>query len=161
MTVVDQNEADRDCDKLRKLKTAFPDAKAFVSIEPMLGPINLSAYANWLDWVIVGGESGTKARPMHPAWVRSIRDQCEAANIPFFFKQWGEWLGGEMNDFGEFQRFDAASDSAFILKNYDHDRVHFFEPDMFPGGPVGVRVGKKAAGDKLDGLQHHNWPVVR
>jgi len=62
-----------------------------------------------LDWVIVGGESGPGARPMHPGWVRSIRDQCQAADVPFFFKQWGEWypihgtgwLSGDEEDEGE------------------------------------------------------------
>ena len=92
----------------------------FVSIEPMLGPIDLTKiphfkdhldnqyyrdvlnqksisgdditnYPGQLDWVICGGESGHKARPMHPDWVRSIRDQCMSANVPFFFKQWGGW----------------------------------------------------------------------
>jgi protein gp37 len=60
----------------------------FLSIEPMLGPledIDLSE----IDWVIVGGESGPGARPMHPLWVESIRDQCLRAGVPFFFKQWG------------------------------------------------------------------------
>ncbi len=50
-----------------------------------------------LDWVIVGGESGDRARPMHPDWARSLRDQCADANVPFFFKQWGEWAPGECN----------------------------------------------------------------
>jgi protein gp37 len=60
----------------------------FLSIEPLLGPIprlNLTG----IDWVIVGGESGPHARPMDPAWVREIRDQCQSARVPFFFKQWG------------------------------------------------------------------------
>lgn len=62
----------------------------FLSIEPLLedlGPLDLAG----IDWVIVGGESGPKARPMRPDWVRSIRDQCAVAGVPFFFKQWGEW----------------------------------------------------------------------
>lgn len=60
----------------------------FVSFEPLLGPIcNLDLEG--IDWVIVGGESGPKARPMDPAWAREIRDHCLAANVPFFFKQWG------------------------------------------------------------------------
>jgi protein gp37 len=45
----------------------------------------------YIDWVIVGGESGPNARPMHPDWARSLRDQCQAAGVPFMFKQWGEW----------------------------------------------------------------------
>jgi len=60
----------------------------FLSIEPLLGPIpNLNL--DGIDWVIVGGESGPGARPMSPEWVTDIRDQCRAASVPFFFKQWG------------------------------------------------------------------------
>jgi protein gp37 len=86
-----------------------PAAMHFLSCEPLLEEINLSEVRIdcgarplscacstpcehvKLDWVIVGGESGPHARPMHPDWVRSLRDQCQAAGIPFFFKQWGEW----------------------------------------------------------------------
>ncbi len=60
----------------------------FLSLEPLLGPLpglNLEG----IDWVIVGGESGPGARPMDAAWVFEIRDQCQQANVPFFFKQWG------------------------------------------------------------------------
>lgn len=60
----------------------------FVSFEPLLGPVGKFDLRG-LDWVIVGGESGPKARPMDPAWVMEIRDQCRKANVPFFFKQWG------------------------------------------------------------------------
>ena len=83
----------------------------FVSIEPLLEPVTFegrtisipwaggkqmggrdySELLPLLDWIIVGGESGPKARPMHPDWVRSIRDQCKSAWVPFFFKQWGEF----------------------------------------------------------------------
>jgi protein gp37 len=79
---------------------ATPAAVRFLSIEPLLGPVDLEAYlldepeheelGPRLDWVIAGGESGPGARPMHPEWVRSIRDQCTDAGVPFFFKQWGE-----------------------------------------------------------------------
>lgn len=97
-----------------------PAAVRGISAEPLLGPIDLTRISaarpsqpemvfdvagrrygvpgRWqaplsagLDWVIAGGESGPKARPMHPAWVRALRDQCAAAGVPFFFKQWGEW----------------------------------------------------------------------
>ena len=75
----------------------IPAAKYFVSIEPMLGPVKLCedlAYPPFLgigliDWVICGGESGPGARPMHQNWPRSVRDQCQVAGVPFFFKQWG------------------------------------------------------------------------
>jgi len=76
----------------------IPAAKRFVSIEPMLGPVDISSalpietiggveMETWLDWVILGGESGPGARPLHPDWARSVRDQCQAAGVPFFFKQ--------------------------------------------------------------------------
>ena len=60
----------------------------FLSLEPLLGPLP-KLDLRGVDWVIVGGESGPGARPMHPAWVRDIRDQCRRAGVPFFFKQWG------------------------------------------------------------------------
>jgi protein gp37 len=60
----------------------------FLSLEPLLGPLNDLNLTD-IDWVIVGGESGPKARPMDPDWARSIRDQCVSAQVPFFFKQWG------------------------------------------------------------------------
>lgn len=81
-----------------------PAAVRFVSLEPLLGPISLFDFIGpWgpspkhlqappqLDLVIVGGESGDHARPMHPAWPRSLRDQCASAGVPFFFKQWGQF----------------------------------------------------------------------
>lgn len=61
----------------------------FLSCEPLLGPLDLRSVLDGIDWVIVGGESGPNARRMHPDWVRSIRDQCADAGVPFFFKQWG------------------------------------------------------------------------
>lgn len=100
ITVVNQEEADRDIPKLIAVKCKWRG----LSCEPLLGPIDLqwpdrnSPDWNWrgtaLNWVIVGGESGPNARPMHPDWARLIRDHCVAAGVPFFFKQWGEWAGG-------------------------------------------------------------------
>lgn len=68
--------------------------RRFVSAEPLLGPINLfrASADNGIDWLIVGGESSRHARPMNPEWVRALRDQCGKIAIPFFFKQWGEWM---------------------------------------------------------------------
>jgi protein gp37 len=68
---------------------AIPAAVKFLSCEPLLGPIDLSEHIGIVDWVIAGGESGPHARPVDPAWVRSLRDQCTEAGVPFFFKQWG------------------------------------------------------------------------
>jgi protein gp37 len=65
----------------------LPAEIRFLSCEPLLGPLNLNLRN--LHWVIVGGESGVGFRPMQPEWARSIRDQCLAAGVPFFFKQWG------------------------------------------------------------------------
>jgi protein gp37 len=65
-----------------------PAAVRFLSVEPLLGPIPHLPLEG-IDWVIVGGESGPRRRPLDPAWVRQIRDQCRAAGVPFFFKQWG------------------------------------------------------------------------
>ena len=72
----------------KKSRMVFVNSVKFLSIEPLLGPIprlNLEG----VDWVIVGGESGPGARPMKEEWVIDIRDQCQAAGAPFFFKQWG------------------------------------------------------------------------
>ncbi len=74
------------CERIPHLERC-PAAKKFLSLEPLLGETNFD-YAG-IDWVIVGGESGPKARPMRADWVRSIRDQCVKAQVPFFFKQWG------------------------------------------------------------------------
>lgn len=83
-----------------------PAAVRFLSCEPLLGPIKVDLTG--IHWVIVGGESGPKARPMHPEWARCIRDQCLAAGVPFFFKQWGtydangkrvgKWISGRLLD---------------------------------------------------------------
>lgn len=134
ITVVDQAEADRDIPKL----LAVPARVRFLSIEPMLGPIDLtcipvggghghhefdpittvnvlkraSSDAPHVHWVICGGESGASARPMHPAWARSLRDQCADAGVPFFFKQWGgpsATAGGSALDGAEVKEWPCAA----------------------------------------------------
>lgn len=87
-----------------------PAAVRWVSAEPLLGPVDLSRWLDcagpfWsnmdvdpLDWIVVGGESGPGARPMHPDWAREIRDQCVAAGVPFHFKQWGAWKLDSVTD---------------------------------------------------------------
>jgi protein gp37 len=76
-----------------------PAAVRFLSCEPLLGPVNLTpgthSYLDYIDWVIVGGESGRGARPMHPDWARSLRDECETYGVPFFMKQTGTVLARE------------------------------------------------------------------
>ena len=103
-------------DDLRKTGAAIK----FLSLKPLLGPLpklNLSG----IDWVIVGGESGPGSRPMHKQWVISIRDQCSAAKVPFFFKQWGgankKKAGRELDgrQYDEMPRRSlAANDSAAL-----------------------------------------------
>jgi protein gp37 len=167
-TVVNQDEAGRDVPKL--LQT--PAAVRFLSIEPMLGPIDLTvdglvclpcrnadnmrmdpttgAYEccrrcdytgigdEWgVDWVICGGESGPDARPMHPEWVRSLRDQCAAAGVAFLFKQWGEWA-----PYGRGQ-----TDSKLFVNPSTEDT------------PL-QRFGKKLSGRQLDGRLHDQFPEI-
>jgi protein gp37 len=80
-------ESDEYLDRINDLR-ATPAKIKFLSLEPLLGPIPQLDLTN-IDWVIVGGESGPKARPMKQAWVRNVRDKCLDAQVPFFFKQWG------------------------------------------------------------------------
>lgn len=96
-SVEDQPAAYKRIPELRKISAKV----LFLSVEPMLGPLDLedlayeaagpawAGYNKLVDWVIAGGESGPKARPMEAEWVRSLRDQCVGAGVPFFFKQWG------------------------------------------------------------------------
>ena len=109
---------------------AIPAMVHFLSIEPLLGSIDLLDVdgRELIDWVIVGGESGPKARPMDPDWVRGLREQCLSAGIPFFFKQWGEY--GPV-----FNSYTTKSGS-----------------DM-------VRLGKKEAGRLLDGVEWSEFPT--
>lgn len=87
-----------------------PAAVRFLSVEPLLGPIDALPLEG-IQWVIVGGESGHRARPMDTDWVRSIRDQCRAANVAFFFKQWGgrrRKAAGRLLDGREWNELPAA-----------------------------------------------------
>lgn len=116
-----------------------------------------------LDWVICGGESGSGARPMHPNWARSLRDQCAEAGVPFFFKQWGEHCPlhgglppiprrhiGWMQDDGRVE-YDVSEDRTLEMADQEHqaDRTLY---------TMTVRVGKKAAGRLLDGGTHDAMP---
>ena len=150
-TIVNQEEADRDIPKL----LAVPAAKRFLSMEPLLGPVDLTHPA--IDWIIVGGESGPNARPMHPKWVRSLRDQCVAAGVPFLFKQHGEWLATDFCD----------DDMAMIPNKrtvYVRGDGSFHDGsqgvDFFGGDEESAWVGKKAAGRVLDGRTWDSVPTT-
>ncbi len=163
VTICNQTEADRDVPKLLRV----PAAVRFLSIEPMLGAIDITEHlwgraepcaecpkssdcgCGWyprgavpdepaLHWIIAGGESGSHARPMSPDWARSLRDQCAAAGVHFLFKQWGEWLP--------------------MLGQVEG--VPVGRKTTTPDGWVMGWAGKKAAGRLLDGVQHDAFPEV-
>ena len=165
-TAEDQKRANHNVIHLLRAKKALGARVAFLSVEPMLEAICLwkltegdyeedslgaevyplrGLYAvpdcDWegpkLDWVICGGESGPRARPMRAAWAQDLRDQCAAAGVPFLFKQWGEWLG---------EKQDGHSEHRPMELNATDDPI---------------RVGKKAAGRSLDGVEHNGFPEVR
>jgi protein gp37 len=110
-----------------------PAAVRFLSCEPLLGPVR--AELSGIDWVIVGGESGRDARPMHPDWARSLRDQCTTAGVPFLFKQWGEWI-------------ETANGTTIVHADGETTTARI----PLPAGAARVsRVGKKVAGRSLGG----------
>lgn len=138
-----------------------PAAVRFVSAEPLLGPINLhtdpieagsSFWGSQLDWVIVGGESGPGARPMHPDWARGLRDQCQAAGVAFLFKQWGEYRPAGRGD--DTSSMTCVQASTGVVAEHGHDGK-----GLAPGGWAAMRrVGKKAAGRELDGCTWDQYP---
>lgn len=155
-----------------------PAALRFLSCEPLLGPIGLrdlrldpftrldpltgrltamsgrdEGSTGAIGWVIAGGESGPKARPMHPGWARSLRDQCVEAGVPFFFKQWGEWAPIVTPE--GYVRSEGAGRLGAVLdgngwRTFRRGEEH---GDVF-------RIGKKAAGRVLDGREWDGMPEV-
>lgn len=148
-----------------------PGAVRFWSIEPLLGPIDMRIEHVKPDWVIVGGESGQNARPIQPDWVRSIRDQCASAGVPFFFKQWGEYLpvGQILPDCGTVQGATAVRPGRMKLHYGGTPRLmpkHAFaergvEFTSTNDGRLTFRVGKRCAGRFLDGAEHNEMPKPR
>jgi len=152
-------ERQQEADERIPLLLQTPAAVRFISAEPLLGPIDLTAVKldfmpgyfgdalqphhvphcdrhhryPGLDQVITGGESGPNARPSNPQWYRDIRDQCASAGVPYFHKQNGEWVS---------------------VSEVDGDGIHF----QFPDGRTVRRVGKKRAGRRLDGVEHNGMP---
>lgn len=137
---------------------ATPAAIRFVSLEPLLAEIDCgnafddppdgSPYGR-IDWVIAGGESGPNARPSHPNWFRSVRDQCQAGGVPFFFKQWGNWLPeGQLNADG------ALCENAYVFNDDEFPgTIHYWDHDL-----ASVRVRKKEAGRLLDNRTWDEYP---
>lgn len=169
MTSVEHQEA---ADVRIPLLVQVKAAVRGLSMEPLLGGIDLSPYLLpefcWhckekigneggrcfcgvgikplIHWVIVGGESGRRARPMNPDWVRDIRDQCVSAGVSYFFKQWGEWVPLDQLEFHESLDFDT--------------KEAVFETGMRSLVTVN-RVGKKAAGRLLDGREWSEMPQAK
>lgn len=137
-TVWDQPSMDAAAKHLLKMPIG---ARLFLSVEPMLGPVVIPAeLLARLSWVICGGETGTGARPMHPDWTRSLRDQCQSAGVAFFFKQWGEWA----------ERHALQCNEPGIKGKLWHN----FDPDTSV-----CRVGKMRAGRGLDGRTWNEVPA--
>lgn len=159
----------------------IPAAKRFLSCEPLLGPLALRPHNDFsdrghgrrwigtadddadcprIDWVIAGGESGPKADPMHPEWARSLRDQCLAARVPFFLKQWGQW--GPVTPESWSTRPVRWRDERTMLLGPDGTRYspaqanELDDPRVVPL----YRVGKKRAGQVLDGQLWEQVPEV-
>lgn len=134
-----------------------PAAVRWISAEPLLDSVDIhhrlgacvfTGRDQWetgrgIDWVVVGGESGPHARPMHPAWARSLRDQCQASGVPFLFKQWGEWVPSK-------ELHIAGAVVGFQLHSFPWGQCN---PQM-------AHAGKKAAGRLLDGAQHDGYPIA-
>lgn len=184
VSVEDQQRADLRIPAL--LQT--PAAVRFLSCEPLLGPVSLFAARAALppeqrvpmidagslgvDWVIVGGESGRGARPMHPGWVRTLRDECAATGVPFHFKQWGEWQDGSAapDQFGPNHIVFADGRHELAVDYFNEDRGRNTSPlareyltstKRHRLAPTFMsRVGKKAAGRELDGRTHDDAPAV-
>ncbi len=187
ITVVNQEEADRDIPKLLDLKARMGIPWVGLSMEPLLGLVDLRLrddgvplnrwglplgpcgyycseehghvdHRTRLDWIIVGGESGHHARPMHPDWARSLRDQCSAAGVPFLFKQWGEWVTSLDRD-----RDDPDWRADYINNYVDRGKSRWlnlaggrgFHGERFH---VMARVGKARAGRLLDGRTWDQFP---
>jgi protein gp37 len=170
-TICNQEEADRDIPKLLQV----PAAVRFLSMEPLLGRVDLYrggwSFLNalrppsgnklgWdrgLDWVIVGGESGPHARPMHPDWARSLRDQCAAAGVPFLFKQWGEWLPFNHFPYQEISihRADVVDHAGIYVDGTSSDDSYRYPEEI---SAHLYKIGKKAAGRLLDGRAHDEFP---
>jgi protein gp37 len=181
VSIEDQARADERVPQL----LATPAAVRWLSCEPLLGPVDLTRIVlrdfgerpnemskqlgdyvqpltgNFtdsprIDWVVAGGESGPVARPMHPDWARHLRDQCSAADVPFLFKQWGEFAPGEVaGDYLDPDR--AAKGMSWFDDRWDES---WSEPDGHcDDEPDVYRIGKKRAGRNLDGQLHDGFPA--
>jgi protein gp37 len=128
-----------------------------ISFDP-LAPVRHGLQTARVDWVIAGGESGPKARPMHPQWAREIRDACQKAGVPFLFKQWGEWIDTEQADASGLDRSSGFAKYGFLEPDGHFEGQH---GDGTSSVAMVYRVGKLKAGRLLDGVEHNGFPVVK
>lgn len=151
-----------------------PAAVRFLSCEPLLAPINLNPWRNpgepWngkspadtrIDWVIVGGESGPGARPMHPDWARSLRDQCFIAEVPFLFKQWGAWAPVSLTTADWWwDRWDLRSRHPHVVMHPEGriDDQGLWDFKIPANAHRMVKTSKTAAGRVLDGRTWDQYP---
>jgi protein gp37 len=171
VSVEDQARADERIPELMNT----PAAIRFLSCEPLLEGIRIGRYLedHDIDWVIAGGESGHRARWMQPAWARSLRDQCNALGVPFFFKQWGEWLIAERHagrsscswQFGDGDRLDVVNEQTDIIVATAQE--HRGEPQRIWGrygatgdGQLAKRPGKSHSGRAIDGMEWSMFPTA-
>lgn len=178
-TVENQEWADKRIPALLEI----PAKVRFLSCEPLLGPVNLEGMEYFtaklgkypfnlppehrssvliaIHWVIAGGESGGKARPSHPDWFRSMRDQCAAACVAYFFKQWGEWCpateefgvtGHVMPDSGT---MPCGKPAAWVGLN---GNMQCPSSTGLNGAFAMARIGSKHTGRKLNGIEHSAFP---
>jgi hypothetical protein len=127
------------------------------------GPAPPESEQRRLDWLIVGGESGPKARPMHPQWARDIRDQCKAAGVAFFYKQTGEWVPTNSINVSKPHALCGLMGAEPKIERDWFKAHNFLQTINGLEGDACVleRVGKKAAGRLLDGVEHNEFPQVR
>ena len=172
VSVEDQAAADERIPDLM----ACPAALRFLSCEPLLGPVDIErfirsgqnadgepiGFSDAIGWVIVGGESGTGARPMHPDWARRLRNQCAEADVPFFFKQWGRWApSSRRREIGEHgPKLDPLLEQMRWLFIDGRSVLAGEGLDLGRGElPVLMRpVGKKKSGNLLDGERLQAFP---
>jgi protein gp37 len=156
----------------------IPAKIRFLSCEPLLGPLEFSNVTKRSDavaqlgkkaldgihWVICGGESGSEARPMHPEWVRSMRNQCKAAGVPFFFKQWGEWIARSQYLYVGYEEITKAFLAGRKFKSAVMRREGGIDESLGEAYTSNdddsaiVHIGKQLAGRLLDGQLHDEYP---
>ncbi len=174
VSVENQEQADRRIPELLELKTG---GLKYLSLEPLIGPVDLNQYIEYLDYLIIGGESGTKARPVHPDWVRQIVEVAQKHNKIIHFKQWGTWLPWEMTGTPRMMLSQDGQEQDIWqmdmeLANGDWNSKKWYEilstiDEFTPLYNKGrdyllafEKVGKSKSGYMLDGKEYREFPEM-